>query len=448
MRTLQLFLFSFVLLIAGCDKNESTSDSITDFDSEQLDQTIYADQTTTSNGGFAFTAKESWYTQIQDISTKSASKAPNSTPTWVKVDPSSGGAGTVQMTISIDENNTGMDRVAEIWIISGETTLSLRVEQKAQTREEAGVDDGDTPSENPDIDRRTVRYLSTLDYTYKSGDDDNTEQGTITYTYDDQHFVTQVTDGEDTFSYKIDRGGHYTNLIVSGNGDGELSNEPWEMTINYWNDTERYGSSGILFYESHKEEEGYRFDYSFDIQANNHTGLDRLTITPKRTDEQIIYETGVWDYTWGTTDPTDPSSDDKELDRRGFNILGISYYGYLSDQGGMTSSEISLSYSDIFNCNTENDSPLCNIDPNSIVLGCVETFSPQCPLSSLFLAGYMRQWGNNLIDKIEASIYEEYTGERRIMYQVNYTFDADQYVTGIEISNNGNEHWTFTFNYE
>ena len=60
----------------------------------------------------------------------------------------------------------------------------------------------------------------------------------------------------------------------------------------------------------------------------------------------------------------------------------------------------------------------------------------------------MRHWGNNLIDKIEASIYEEYTGERRIMYQVNYTFDADQYVTGIEISNNGNEHWTFTFNYE
>lgn len=87
MRTLQLLLFSFVLLIAGCDKNESTSDSITDFDSEQLDQTIYADQTTTSNGGFAFTAKESWYTQIRDISTKSASKATNSTPTWVKVDP-------------------------------------------------------------------------------------------------------------------------------------------------------------------------------------------------------------------------------------------------------------------------------------------------------------------------------------------------------------------------
>ena len=448
MRTLQLLLFSFVLLIAGCDKNESTSDSITDFDSEQLDQTIYADQTTTSNGGFAFTAKESWYTQIRDISTKSASKAPNSTPTWVKVDPSSGGADTVQMTISIDENNTGMDRVAEIWIISGETTLSLRVEQKAQTREEAGVDDGDTPSENPDIDRRTVRYLSTLDYTYKSGDDDNTEQGTITYTYDEDHFVSQISDGENTFSYTIDRGGHYTNLIVSGNGDGELSNEPWEMTINYWNDTERYGSSGILFYESHKEEEGYRFDYSFDIQANNHTGLDRLTITPKRTDEQIIYETGVWDYTWGETYPSDNSSVDQKPDRQRYNLLGISYYGYLSDQGGMTSSEISLSYSDIFNCNTENDSPLCNIDPNSIVLGCVETFSPQCPLSSLFLAGYMRQWGDNLINKIEASIYEEHIGERQLTYQVNYTFDADEYVTGIKISNNENERWTFTFNYE
>ena len=114
----------------------------------------------------------------------------------------------------------------------------------------------------------------------------------------------------------------------------------------------------------------------------------------------------------------------------------------------MTSSEISLSYSDIFNCNTANDAPLCNIDPNSIVLGCVETFSPQCPLSSLFLAGYMRQWGNNLIDKVEASIYEEYTGERKLTYQVNYTFDADEYVTGIEISNNENERWTFSFNYE
>ena len=54
MKTLQLFLLSFVLLIAGCDKNESTPVSITDFDPEQLNQTIYADQTATSNGGFAF----------------------------------------------------------------------------------------------------------------------------------------------------------------------------------------------------------------------------------------------------------------------------------------------------------------------------------------------------------------------------------------------------------
>lgn len=447
MKTLQLFLLAFVLLIAGCSKNESAPVSITDFDPEQLNQTIYADQTATSNGGFAFTAKEPWYTQIQDISTKSASKAPNSTPAWVRVDPASGGAGTVEMTISIDENNTGTDRIAEIRIISGETTLSLKIEQKAQTREEAGIVK-DTLIENPNYDQRIVRYLSSLDYTYKSGDDNNTERGTITYTYDDQHFVTQVTDGEDTFSYKIDRGGHYTNLIVSGDGDGVLSSEPWEMTINYWDDTERYGLSGVLFYASHKEEEDPRFDYSFDIQPNIKTGLARLTITPKRTDEQIVYETGVWDYSWGETYPSDNSSVDQKPDRQRYNLLGISYYGYLSNQGGMTSSEISLSYSDIFNCNTENDSPLCNIDPNSIVLGCVETFSPQCPLSSLFLAGYMRQWGNNLIDKIEASIYEEYTGERRIMYQVNYTFDADQYVIGIEISNNGNEHWTFTFNYE
>lgn len=448
MKTLQLFLLSFVLLIAGCDKNESTPVSITDFDPEQLNQTIYADQTATSNGGFAFTAKESWYTQIQDISTKSVSKAPNSAPTWVRVDPSSGGAGTVQMTISIDENNTGTDRIAEIRIISGETTLSLKIEQKAQTREEAGVDDEETDSsiESPNQDKRTVRYLSSLDYTHKDGD--KTERGTITYTYDEDHFVSQVTDGEDTFSYTIDRGGHYTNLVVSGDGDGILSPEPWEMTINYWNDTERYGSSGVLFYASHKEEENPRFDYSFDIQPNIKTGLERLTITPKRTDEQIIYETGVWDYTWGETYPTDNSSDDQKPDRQRYNLLGISYYGYLSDQGGMTSSEISLSYSDIFNCNTVNDAPLCNIDPNSIVLGCVETFSPQCPLSSLFLAGYMRQWGNNLIDKVEASIYEEYTGERKLTYQVNYTFDADEYVTGIEISNNENERWTFSFNYE
>ena len=76
-----------------------------------------------------FKATESWTTSITD--TKSS--------TWLTVEPSSGGAGTVNMTVTAQPNNTDKERTATVTIKSGSATKSFTVTQAAKPAEPIAV---------------------------------------------------------------------------------------------------------------------------------------------------------------------------------------------------------------------------------------------------------------------------------------------------------------------
>ena len=124
-----------VLLFTSCEEN---IDTIKDYDKDKLSITTYADDTEVK-GGFSFTATEAWTTAIDyGESVRSGSND------WVTLDPASGNAGEVTITITLDENLTGEDRNATIRIICGETTLTITIEQRSSENPN-GDNTGDDP---------------------------------------------------------------------------------------------------------------------------------------------------------------------------------------------------------------------------------------------------------------------------------------------------------------
>ena len=140
-----------VLLFTSCEEN---IDTIKDYDKDKLSITTYADDTEVK-GGFSFTATEAWTTAIDyGESVRSGSND------WVTLDPASGNAGEVTITITLDENLTGEDRNATIRIICGETTLTITIEQRSNenpngdnngTQENDSTSTGDDPIQNEKI---------------------------------------------------------------------------------------------------------------------------------------------------------------------------------------------------------------------------------------------------------------------------------------------------------
>lgn len=129
----------FIAIFAtSCEENENT---IKDYDKDKLSITTYADDTEVK-GGFSFTATEAWTTAIDyGESVRSGSND------WVTLDPASGNAGEVTITITLDENLTGEDRNATIRIICGETTLTITIEQRSSENPNGdNTGTGDEPS--------------------------------------------------------------------------------------------------------------------------------------------------------------------------------------------------------------------------------------------------------------------------------------------------------------
>lgn len=129
----------FIAIFAtSCEENENT---IKDYDKDKLSITTYADDTEVK-GGFSFTATEAWTTAI-DYGESVRSGCND----WVTLDPASGNAGEVTITITLDENLTGEDRNATIRIICGETTLTITIEQRSsENPNDDNTGTGDEPS--------------------------------------------------------------------------------------------------------------------------------------------------------------------------------------------------------------------------------------------------------------------------------------------------------------
>lgn len=115
-----------MLLIASCNDNDEDSPAKVTIDKKQLSQTAYADE---ADKTISFQAAKAWRTEVNYSTTKAGGNAEQ----WITLDPPSGEAGEVTIKVSLDVNTTGKDRQATISIICGGTTVTVVIEQKAET---------------------------------------------------------------------------------------------------------------------------------------------------------------------------------------------------------------------------------------------------------------------------------------------------------------------------
>lgn len=125
------FIFLTLLVLVACDKENDTPNEITLTEGTTSSQTVYADETTKTNG-IKFSAKASWTATVKEVV---ASKAGGSAVDWLKLSVYEGEAGEHSLSLILKENYTGTDRKAEIKIVSGGATIAIDVAQKATTKD-------------------------------------------------------------------------------------------------------------------------------------------------------------------------------------------------------------------------------------------------------------------------------------------------------------------------
>ena len=378
---------------------------------------------------------------------KQAAMAKNLSLDRITIDPETGSsAGTYTMQVSLEVNNTGYDRSARIDIYCGESRKTIDIVQVA-------VEEGDemSPGESAaDRDEREKRYVSRVDYTY-SGPEESLE-GSYVYSYNEHRFVSHVSGPDADIYYEVDEGGHYTNLEVSGNAEYDINGKPWWLTLHYFNVETGYGrETAALRYG-----EDAISDAFFGMEQNNRGFLERFDVEPywhEGSDEGLLRENTVWICQGEYGQVEDPETG---MRYETYNIYDHSCNGslYVDGYDGMHT-HISFQYSDVFLFNKEYEGkPLSNIDPNTLLLLCVDRALPASSFSSLFLAGYMPYWSTNLISSFSLNAGPDYgygePGEEDIVcnYQVDHTLDENGYVTGLRMTNDAGESWTFSIVYE
>lgn len=123
-------------------------------DKGQKNQMAYADETERI---ISFTAEEAWSTRVNYPGTKAAAEE------WVSLNPSSGEAGTVTISVALDKNFTGKSRRAEITIICGDTQITVIIEQKGETEEGKVPDESDEPGIVPEPEARRITKIKVYD---------------------------------------------------------------------------------------------------------------------------------------------------------------------------------------------------------------------------------------------------------------------------------------------
>lgn len=317
----------FIAIFAtSCEENENT---IKGYDKDKLSITTYADDTEVK-GGFSFTATEAWTTAIDyGESVRSGSND------WVTLDPASGNAGEVTITITLDENLTGEDRNATIRIICGETTLTITIEQRSS---ENPNDDNTGTGDEPSTKQPTFTINSILVKIKDSDGDRNMlwnferEGNTPRSTINRMTVNLSNADGSDSqmMEYKIRK--EFDKLYIDAYYDNELYetieanlNGPhiesvtYEETIAMANVDPNTGVSTETIYgiekntyNFYREDEGsilYRTEY---ICENIFEGNEQNNSTNKRS-----YELDWWHC--------DISERPYDIFNFPYNVLGISW---------------------------------------------------------------------------------------------------------------------------
>ena len=204
-----VFAFLSVFILASCSSDDGDIKMQT-----STQQTIYADETDLPSV-IRFVASDSWKASVSPSSRAEGVD-------WLTLSAYSGGIGENSISITLTVNTTGQDRKADIIITTGDTTITITIEQKATTK------DGSEPL--TPIDGNLITKIIQHNY-YKSGgklEDDGEE--TYEFSYDSSNRLVRIVVTEIN---QVDYIGGYT-------GPKETETEVTTVDITYQTGTVAY----------------------------------------------------------------------------------------------------------------------------------------------------------------------------------------------------------------
>lgn len=218
-----------------------------------LEQTVGSE--TLSAEGVSFTTTGAWTSQVVP-STK------GSQPMWVSITPDHGDeAGTYTITISLEANDTGEDRKADIIITCGNQKITITITQVATEDVPAGGEEDDS--------KPSLKCVSKIDYLYtdKAYEGSNNEHYTLTYRYDEKNRVVrleELCDSDDSYDYERWYEFDYTisDLVAvsktykSGGDDSHRSDAEFDVSF-------ENGRAKEAVLRSEYEDLGYTSKYTF-----------------------------------------------------------------------------------------------------------------------------------------------------------------------------------------
>lgn len=170
-----IFAFLSVFILASCSNDDGDIKMQT-----PTQQTLYADATNVTDV-IRFVASDSWKASVSPSSRADGVD-------WLTLSAYSGGIGENSISITLTVNTTGEDRKADIIITTGDTTITITIEQKA-TKE-----DGTKPSVT--TDGNLITKIVQQNY-YKSGgklEDDG--EDTYEFSYDSSNRLVKIVQTE------------------------------------------------------------------------------------------------------------------------------------------------------------------------------------------------------------------------------------------------------------
>lgn len=222
-----IFMLVAIAAMVSCSEDNDDNPKVVLSKETQTEQTLYADQTTGTDGGIKFHAVGSWNATVSEVTQRS----PNNAPGWLTLSAYSGSAGSNTITLSLRANYTGVARQAKIDIICGSTTATVYVKQEATTQE------GDIP-----VFKKTVKRIT------KEPGEANPES--LLFYYDTDGRIARITSSEEGYN-SSSTFIHLGNKITENDGEGTIVHtigdngyiESSVTTVGYYEEVNKFGYS-------------------------------------------------------------------------------------------------------------------------------------------------------------------------------------------------------------
>lgn len=404
MKKLFLCLFVAACFFSCSDDDEKESIRLTG--NTETSQVVYADETNKPEG-IKFTATASWTATVKNVTTTRSSEV-----NWLSLNMYSGDAGEYTLTMTLQPNLTGQDRVAEIIITCADTVIRIKVEQKGTKA------DGEKPEGSE------KRFVDNIIYKWEDSKNDWRQE------------ITEFTYNPDGTLKLIANYGDYNN---NGIIDTEERSEGLEWKTEFRYDTankkvytksteyeEKTGTEDIETGELTLNADGYAIEAKYE---SNHDG-DIETY-------QISYQDG---YAI-TSERIEAGS--KYLEKAEWKNGNLAKVSSFIDSNGFGFSEII--YGDVLN------HPDVSIDLNFLIAN-TEWYDCFCEDGNygLKVCGLFGKRSKNMMIK-EKEI--DYLSTQERSYTYTYENDTKGFITKITVDkNNGgpqsNSNGIYTINYK